>query len=172
MAWGRGGRRVAGFTVPGALRDAVWGERAAGGFFEDIHVLIVVVLGMSILLGSLAAAYAVREGSQATAALRAEASRILRAVLQDESLVHEGEAGLLDLPAIERLNSSALQEMAGALHPVLLVIAERSGDAPRTFLVQTSSLGPDRVSVSTAADVWHSDLEVRGARVTITLGAS
>ena len=158
--------------MPPAVRDVVWGERAAGGFFEDIHVLIVVVLGMSILLGSLAAAFAVREGAQATSALRAEASRILRAVLEDDGLVHEGERGLLDLASVERLNSSALREMAGAVRPVLLVIVERSGDEPRTFLVQTSALGPHRVSVSTAADVWHSDLEVRGARVTITLGVS
>jgi D-arabinose 1-dehydrogenase-like Zn-dependent alcohol dehydrogenase len=148
----------------------VWGERAAGGFFEDIHVLIVVVLGMSILLGSLAAAYAAREDAHVAAAQRAEASRILRAVLRDDRTVHNGEEGLLDLPSIERLNSSGLAQIAGADRPVLLVIAERSGEGPRTFLVQTSKLGPHRVSVSTAAGVWHSDLDVRGARLTITLG--
>ena len=148
---------------------AVWGERAAGGFFEDIHVLIVVVLGMSILLGSLASAYTTYQASQEAAALRGEASRILRAVVGDRALIHGDERGLFELDSLMRLNASILSSIAGAHGPVQLVIAERSGDAPQRFQVETASLGPDRTSASTAAAVWHSDLDVRAARITVTV---
>lgn len=150
----------------------MWGERAAAGFFEDVHVLIVVVLGMSILLASLAAAFTAREAAREAAALRAEASRILRAVLADPGVIHDGAVGLLDIVSIERLNSSGLARVAGGVHPVLLVVSERSGESPRTFLVQTDTLGSSRMSASTAAALWYSDLDVRAARVTITLAGS
>jgi len=147
----------------------VWGEGGAAGFFEDVHVLIVVILGMSILLGSLAAAYATHEGARAAAALRAETSRILRAILTSDALVHGGERALLDLAALERLNASGLARIAGTERPLQLVIAERSGDAPKLFFVQTSPIGPERTSAATAIAVWHSDLDIRPARITITL---
>jgi len=147
----------------------VWGDGGAAGFFEDIHVLIVVVLGMSILLGSLAAAYAVREGAREAAALRAESSRILRAILANDALVHGGERALLDLAALEHLNASGLTLIAGTQRPLQLVIAEQSGETPRLFFVQTSPVGPARTSAATAISVWHSDLDIRPARITITL---
>ncbi|HTD80642.1 MAG TPA: hypothetical protein VK723_00685, partial [Thermoplasmata archaeon] len=69
----------------------MWGERGAAGFFEDVHVLIVVVVGMSILLGSLAAAFTAHATAADAASLRAEATRILRALLVDPEVVHAGE---------------------------------------------------------------------------------
>jgi len=147
----------------------VWGEGGATGFFEDVHVLIVVVLGMSILLGSLAAAYATHERARESAALRAETSRILRAIITSDSLVHGGERALIDLAALDRLNASGLAEIAGTQRPLQIVIAERSGETPRLFYVQTSPVGPERTSLATAISVWHSDLDIRPARITITL---
>jgi hypothetical protein len=150
----------------------VWGERGAAGFFEDVHVLIVVVLGMSILLGSLAAAFTAHATARDAAALRAEAVRILRAFLVDPEIVHAGEPALLDLTSLEGLNSTSLTRFTVGGHPVQLVVSERSGEPPRTFVLETGVLGPWRASASTAASVWHSDLDVRAARVTITLGGS
>jgi len=147
----------------------VRGEGGAAGFFEDVHVLIVVVLGMSILLGSLAAAYATHEGAREAAALRAETSRILRAILTSDTLVHGGERALIDLTALERLNASGLTLIAGTHRPLQLVIAERSGVAPRLFFLETSPVGLQRTSAATAISVWHSDLDVRPARITVTL---
>ena len=160
----------AGFTVPFTHTLTVWGEGGAAGFFEDIHVLIVVVLGMSILLGSLAAAYATHESAREAAALREETSRILRAVLTSDALVHRGERALIDVAALDRLNATGLALVAGTHRPLQLVIAERSGETPRVFFVQTSPVGPERTSAATAISVWHSDLDIRPARITITLG--
>lgn len=148
----------------------MWGDRAVGGFFEDVHVLIVVVLGMSILLGSLAAAYLTYETAREAAEDHAEALRILRAVLEDETLIHGSARGLFDLTSLERLNATGLTRIVASELRVQLVVSERSGDAPKLFLVENGPLGTNRVSASTAASVWHSDLDVRGARVTITLG--
>ncbi len=148
----------------------MWGERAAAGFFEDVHVLIVVVLGMSIVLGSLAAAFTAHASARDAAALRGETARVLRAFLADPEIVHGGEPGLLDLASIEGLNSTHLAGLTGTGRPVQLIISERSGESPRTFALETADMGPRRASASTAASVWHSDLDVRAARVTITLG--
>ncbi|TLZ69789.1 MAG: hypothetical protein E6K10_09910 [Methanobacteriota archaeon] len=148
----------------------MWGERAVGGFFEDLHVLIVVVLGMSILMGSLAAAYVAYQEARESTARRAEAARILRAVLDDERLVHDGQAALFDLGALERLDAAELRRAAGADPGIQLVVSEQNGDLRRTFQVSTGPLGEHRSSASTAASVWHSDLDVRAARVTVTVG--
>ena len=150
----------------------MWGERGAAGFFEDVHVLIVVVVGMSILLGSLAAAFTAHATAADAASLRAEATRILRALLVDPEVVHAGEPGLLDLISLELLNSTGLARFTDGIRSVQLVVSERSGDPPRTFAVETGSLGAQRATASTAASVWHSDLEVRAARITVTLGGS
>lgn len=153
-------------------RGCVWGERGAAGFFEDIHVLIVVVLGMSILLGSLAAAFTAHTNARDAAALRADAARILREFLADPDIVHAGEPALLDLASLESLNSTGLARFADGGRNLQLVVSERSGEPPRTFVVETGPLGPWRASASTAASLWHSDLDVRAARITVTLGGS
>ena len=148
----------------------MWGESGASGFFEDVHVLIVVVLGMSILLGSLAAAWAARETAAEAAAFRSEAGRVLRALAEDPSILHAGRLGLLDLSAIEHLNSTGLVHIARPAGAAQLLISEESGDARRTFQVETEPLGTERATASTATAVWHSDLDVRTARITVTVG--
>src|SRR5437867_3147723 len=115
-----------GFTSPERHTSRVWGERAVGGFFEDLHVLIVVVLGMSILMGSLAAAYVAYQEARESTARRAEAGRILRAVLDDERLVHDGQAALFDLGALERLDAAELRRAAGADPGIQLVVSEQN----------------------------------------------
>jgi len=148
----------------------MWGERGVGGFFEDVHVLVVVVLGMSILLGSLATAYVTRQHAQEVSGLREEAYGVLRSVLQAPSLLHGGKRGVLEIMSLETMNSTWLARLAGPSRAAQLIVSERSGEIPRTFLLETVPLRGDRVSVSTAASVWHSDLDVRTARITITLG--
>jgi len=141
-----------------------------GGFFEDIHVLVVVVIGMATLLASFAAAFVAYEGARDRDALLQEASRVLRAILTDSDLLHAGVDALLDLTAIAGLDGAGLARLAGTPHPVQFVLSERSGTDLRTFLVETAPVGPERAVAATAASVWHSDVDVRAARVTVTLG--
>ncbi len=148
----------------------MWGERAVGGFFEDVHVLIIVVIGMATLLASFAAAFVAYDSAQRRDGLQAEASRILRVLLTDPALLHGGEDRLLDLTALAHLNATGLRAIAGTPYAVQLVIAERSGTDPRTFVTETVAMGPERAVAATAASVWHSDVDVRAARVTVTLG--
>jgi hypothetical protein len=148
----------------------VWGESGVAGFFEDVHVLIVVVIGMAILLGSFAAAFLAYEDAGRRADLRADAANVLRTLLEDGALLHDGRPHLLDRASLESLNATGLATLLGSERRIQLVVAERSGADPRTFSVETGVLGDDRAVASTAASVWHSDLDVRAARVTVTLG--
>ncbi len=150
---------------------AVWGERAVGGFFEDVHVLVIVVIGMATLIASFAGAFVTYERARDRDALLEEASRVLRTLLADPALLHGGEDRLLDLTALAGLDGPGLAGIAGTPHPVHLVVSERSGTDPRTLTVETSPLGPDRAVAATAASVWHSDVDVRAVRVTVALGA-
>ena len=148
----------------------MWGERAVGGFFEDVHVLVVVVIGMATLLASFAAAFVAYREARDRDALLQEASRVLRVLLTDTALLHGGEDRLLDLTAVAGLDEAGLASLAGTPHAVQLVLSERSGTDPRTFVVETASVGPERAVAATAASVWHSDVDVRASRVTVTLG--
>jgi len=148
----------------------MWGEQAVGGFFEDVHVLIVVVIGMAILLGSFAAAYLAYDAAGRRADLQADAAEALRSLLEAGPLLHGGESHLLDHAALEALNATLLATLVGPDRYAQLVVAERSGTAPETFTAATGPLGEDRAVASTAASVWHSELDVRAARGTLTLG--
>ena len=148
----------------------VWGERAVGGFFEDVHVLIVVVIGMAILLGSFATAFLAYDTARRRADLQADAVEVLRRLLEGGPLLHGGEAHLLDHAALEALNATQLGALIGPDDRAQLVVAERSGTIPETFSAATGPLGEERAVASTAASVWHSELDVRAARVTLTLG--
>jgi len=152
------------------MARTVWGESGVAGFFEDVHVLIVVVLGMAILLGSFASAFVAYDAARRRADLRADAADVLRLLLDEGPLLHGGQPHLLDRAAIESLNATGLASLVGPDRPVQLVVAERSGSDPVTSTVSTGPLGEDRAVASTAASVWHGDFDVRTARVTVTLG--
>ncbi len=148
----------------------MWGESGVAGFFEDVHVLIVVVIGMAILLCSFTAAYLAYDDARQRSALQREADALLRDLLEGGALLHGGTPHLLDAAALDGLNATGFAALAGTDRSVQLVIAERCGRDPATFTATTGSLGEDRAVASTAASVWHSDLDVRAARVTVTLG--
>ncbi len=158
------------FTSRQTHPRVVWGERAVGGFFEDIHVLVVVVIGMATLLASFAAAFVTYQRARDRDALLQEASRILRVLLTNPALLHGGEDRVLDLTSLAVLDGAGLTSLAGTPHPVQLVLSERSGTDPRTFIVETAPVGPEHAVAATAASVWHSDVDVRAARVTVALG--
>ncbi len=148
----------------------MWGESGVAGFFEDVHVLIVVVIGMAILLGSFASAFVAADDARRRADLRTEADEALRVLLDAGPLLHGGSPHLLERVALGALNATALAAMAGTDRPLQLVIVERSGQDPMSLALETGPLGEDRAVASTAASVWRSDLDVRPARVTVPLG--
>lgn len=152
------------------MARTVWGESGVAGFFEDIHVLIVVVLGMAILLGSFASAFVAYDAARRREDLRAEAADILRYLLDEGPLLHGGQPHLLDLASMESLNATGLVALVGPDRPVQLVVVERSGGDPATFTIDTGPLGEDRAVASTAASVWHGEFDIRTARVTVALG--
>jgi hypothetical protein len=145
----------------------VWGDRAVGGVFEDVYVLLLVVVGMGVFLASLVGAYVGYAAFQEDLAFQRDADAFLAAFLSFEPVLHEGRRGLFDA---ERLANLTLERVRAELRTPyafrLLAV-----DVQGTFSWELATGEPAEVrrAATTSANLWVGEGDVRGLRVTAVL---
>ena len=142
------------------------GERGVAGPFEDIHVLILVVLGMGIFLASSSAAYLAYVGFNESVRLQRDATDALQRILAYEPALHDGVRGLFAVDRLGALNETSVSALVGD-YGFRLLLTDGRGSA---WLDAASGRPAASTRVAlTSVDVWTADTNVWPARLSLTL---
>ncbi len=144
----------------------MWGDDGVAGPFEDLHVLVIVVVGMATFLASVSAAYLGYVRFEEDLRFQRDAFEALDRIAAYPQALHDGTPGLLDLDRLSALNASSLRTLVGAYGFRLLLT---DGRGTEVIGVASGPTGTHYRGAVAAVSVWASDTNVWVARLGLSI---